>query len=742
LSDNQLIESDSRRSSSGLRNYEFTPHYVVRRTSTDDDADSLINPRYLYRALTAYLPITLPLSILCSLLFAGLVLLFFTPVYKASAIMKIASYTPYIAYVTPEQPLKSLEFTQTQVELLRNPLAIERILDDEDVVNLPEIRSKSNPVSWLASNIVIKQTGTSELYTVSLETPNPESSAKILNAVLDGYFEIRAQDNEDQTKRVIELLSKEKDARAEEIQRLREKIRQLGQDMNGMDPFTGLPKTTGEGSSSTPDKLRDQLTKAEVDRRMLEMEITVIREAINKKELRVAEVDVELAVGDSKAVSDLRTIIAELTSKLHRIERTAAGGKQDPSYLRVQQEISAYQRQLAQAVSEARPRVVNDMESIAKLDRRDTLHELESRLETQEVLEALLRERFDESLGTASQSGDKRLELEFARSELEREERVFEMIAERQMALSTESRAPGRVALMQPATPPSSPTASFPIRDLALATIFGGLLPFGFALVWELKTKPISTPEQLVADGRLTLVREVAKLPTPMIPFGKCSARATKIFEESIDSLRVGITLADTDSPLQVIAVTSAVQSEGKSSVASQLAVSISRATKSKVLLIDGDLRSPDMHNIFQIPNREGLSDVLAGNRGIEDCIVHGWSDHLDLLPAGRANVNPHQLITVDSLSLVLSELRKEYQYIVLDTPPILSASEALVLARSADGAILCTRCNSSRESQVRYAYDRLYRAGITPLGAVLNGVPTHRYARAYGNYPEFRRES
>ena len=723
------------------RDHEITPTYIVRNSSVQNDPESLISPRYLIRALTTYWYLTIPVSVLLAVLSATAMLMTFTPVYRANAVMKIASYAPYIAYNTPEPQVNSEEFTETQIELIRSSLVAEQVLSDETIGKLPTVQSLENPVSWLTNNIRVQQVGSSELYNIYLETPDPEDSSILVNAVLDAYFAVRAKDNQDQTARVLELLGQEKVARGEEIQTLREKMRQLGQDVVGMDPYTGMPeKNNGQAGAGPLERLRERLTAAEVDRKMLEMEITAIREAIAKEDLRIAEVDVEMAVGESQEILDLRARIAERKSMMHRVESTAAGGRSDPSYLRLQAEIEGYEASLKRAVASSRPKITDQLKSLALLDRRDTLHELEARLETQLVLENLLGLRYKEMLATAGESGNKMLELEFARAELAREERVFEMIAERSMALTTESRAPGRVALLQPAEPSLRPIATFPLMKMVIAALLSGCVPFGLALLWELSVKPISDVQQLTNDGLLMSVNEVAKLPMRTFAIGSKQSKAMNIFEESIDSLRIGIALPEKYSGVRVLAVTSAVHGEGKSSISSQLAVSIGRATGEPVLLVDGDLRAPDVHNIFQVSNGLGMAAVLAGRASLDEAIIRDWSEHLHLLPAGRLRTNPHQLMTRDLLNKIFTELRKTYRYIVIDTPPILSASEALLLAKCADGAIICTRRNVSREGQVKIAYERLAKAGVQPLSAVLNGVPTRCYARTYGSYEYARK--
>ncbi len=745
LSNNDFVDLASSDSSSRslvpANDHEISPSYIFHHAPTGNDHESLVGPRYLIHSLTTYWYLTIPFAILLAGLSATAILMTFTPVYRANAVMKIASYAPYIAYTTPEPQMNPEDFTETQIELIRSSLVAEQVLEDSKIAGLPGLQSIEKPIVWLTENIRVQQVGSSELYNVSLETSDPESSAIIVNAVLDTYFAVRAKDNEDQTARVLELLGQEKQARSVEIQNLREKMRQLGQDVVGMDPYTGMPQKNGGQAGAGPlERLRERLTAAEVDRKMLEMEITAIREAIAKEDLRIAEVDVEMAVGESQEILDLRAMIAERKSMMHRVESTAAGGRNDPSYLRLESEVKGYEESLKRAVASSRPKITDQLKSLAELDRRDTLHELEARLETQLVLENLLGLRYKEMLGTAGESGNKMLELEFARAELEREERVFDLIAERSMALSTESRAPGRIVLLQPAEPTLHPVASFPLRNMAIAAFLSGCLPFGLALLWELSTKPISDVNQLTSNTAQTTVSEVAKLPVRTISLGSRQTKAMSIFEESIDSLRVGLLLGEKHNTVQTLVVTSAVHGEGKSSISSQLAVSIGRATGEPVLLIDGDLRAPDIHNIFQVSNKLGMTAVLEGRATLEEAVIRDWSDQIHLLPAGRLRVNPHQLMTRDSLNKIFDELRVKYRYIVIDTPPILSASEAILLARCADGSLLCTRRNVSREGQVKIAHDRLAKAGIKPLGTVLNGVPTRSYAKTYGSYDYARR--
>jgi len=185
----------------------------------------------------------------------------------------------------------------------------------------------------------------------------------------------------------------------------------------------------------------------------------------------------------------------------------------------------------------------------------------------------------------------------------------------------------------------------------------------------------------------------------------------------------------------QVLAVTSAVSQEGKTTLAAQLATSIARATGEPTLLIDGDMRSPEIHEIFDTELSAGLAEVLRGECPVEEAIETSLSETLHILTAGRLTASPHRLVGNGEFENVIEKLRAMYRHIIIDPPPILPASEALVLARVADSTVLCVRRDYSRLDQVDEAYRRMIAANVHTCGAVLNGIPFHQYAFKYGSY-------
>src|SRR5262249_49369351 len=152
--------------------------------------------------------------------------------------------------------------------------------------------------------------------------------------------------------------------------------------------------------------------------------------------------------------------------------------------------------------------------------------------------------------------------------------------------------------------------------------------------------------------------------------------RQRSTFEESVSHLRTTLVLCDDTSDLQVIAVASAVSREGKTSVAAQLATKMAKASNEATLIVDADLRDPDIHELVGLSLTPGLSEVLSRQASLESAIVPTSIPNVWVLPAGRPEISPHTLFTVETYQIVLAKLRSQFRYIVFDCPPLLAASE------------------------------------------------------------------
>jgi capsular exopolysaccharide synthesis family protein len=696
-----------------------------------------ITPLLVWRATLRWWHVTLPVALTCAAIAAGTIWLLSEPKFRAAAWLEMRETPEHIAY--PRQD-EARRYVQNQIELMRSSLVVGPVLSDPEIAEMADLREQDDPVLWLSRNLRVVSLGESEIFELSFDSPHPEDAARIVNAVVKSFLNLRNEQDGARNQKLLQLLDDELRLRAQEVARMREVVRTLSKQILGRDPFTGAPSGEVVLLNHPLEGLLNQLSATEVECKILEMQLSAYDTATAQagEELPVAIID--SAVEKHPSVQEIKALLTNKQGMLERVAQASAHGVNDPAYKRVESEVAQLQKTLERTRISMRPIVQQEMISIAAMKRGDELSQLQNSLEAKRVAKTALQEQYDNRVKTSSQSSSQSLDLEFARAELAREERVYELIAQRALALRTESRAPARVSLVKSATTPAVPFETYPLKKMLMAAAMCFVAPFALAVLWERFVRRIANADQLDQHS-LTVVGEVSRLPVARLSKAHDGSidHDLSLFEESVDSLRTCLILGEDHADIRVIAVASAVSGEGKTSVAAQLAVSIARATGEATLVIDADLRSPSIHRVFQIEGSPGLADVLEGKCDVRDAIHKDWSEFVHAMPAGRAGMTPHALINSPRFKSALDQLREEYRYVIIDTPPVLLASEALVIAKEADGTLLCTMRDHSRESQVQAACERLRAVGARNLGAVLSGIPARQYATKYGKYAYVR---
>lgn len=204
--------------------------------------------------------------------------------------------------------------------------------------------------------------------------------------------------------------------------------------------------------------------------------------------------------------------------------------------------------------------------------------------------------------------------------------------------------------------------------------------------------------------------------------------------------LRTNIEYSSYDKKLKSIVVTSSEAGEGKSTTSSNLALSFAQIGK-KTILIDCDLRKPSIHKLFRISNLNGLSEVLIGNKEIEECI-YSYNELLDVLPSGHIPPNPSEMISSAKMENLLSELAEIYDYIIIDSAPIQAVTDAQILSVKADGTIIVVRAEKTKKESILSSKNLLEKVGANIIGIVLNGIENKnkKYYYYYGEEKKKRK--
>jgi capsular exopolysaccharide synthesis family protein len=221
-------------------------------------------------------------------------------------------------------------------------------------------------------------------------------------------------------------------------------------------------------------------------------------------------------------------------------------------------------------------------------------------------------------------------------------------------------------------------------------------------------------------------------VPRRRLPVGITAEAYTQaVLTESVDATRAMLVHAARTEGVQVVMITSALPGEGKTSLSCHLAASLARVGH-KTLLIDGDMRNPMAHRLFELPNGAGLSEVLRGEAEAEQVTQRTVLPHLSLIAGGHWDGGAAAGLAQGGARALFDRLRKEYDFILVDSSPVLPVADALLVGQSADAVVFSILRDVSRLPNVYLASQRLAAMGARTLGAVLNGVPGGLYVSSY----------
>ena len=203
---------------------------------------------------------------------------------------------------------------------------------------------------------------------------------------------------------------------------------------------------------------------------------------------------------------------------------------------------------------------------------------------------------------------------------------------------------------------------------------------------------------------------------------------------EAYRVIRTSVQFAQAGKELKTIALTSCTPNEGKSTTIANLAVVLTQAGKS-VLLIDCDMRNPTVHKNFNLSNKLGLSSCISMDTALSDAVQKTSIEGLYALTAGVIPPNPSELLGSERMQNVLQRAKEEYDYVLIDTPPVMPVTDALIVSRFVDGMILVIASAEVKVEMAREVKNQLVNAGANILGVVLNKVRSEHHGYGYGYY-------
>ncbi|MCB0484557.1 MAG: polysaccharide biosynthesis tyrosine autokinase [Flavobacteriaceae bacterium] len=289
-----------------------------------------------------------------------------------------------------------------------------------------------------------------------------------------------------------------------------------------------------------------------------------------------------------------------------------------------------------------------------------------------------------------------------------------------------------RVVVEQRASIPSKPVEPKPVRNVAFGFLLGLLFGVGVAILRDLldnTVKDRETVEAITGAGLLGAIPfDKNRMSEPPINFESDNSPIAEAFRK----LRTNLRYVGVDDPPRCIVVTSSIPGEGKSTAALNIALALAE-TNCNVAIVDGDLRRPTLGRYLNAIETVGLSTVLSGQVSLSEVLQDTQFPCLTLLTAGGVPPNPSELLASQAASQVFAELRRKFDYVIIDSPPLLAVTDGAIIATEADGVLVAERHGVVRRDQLEQAIATLRDINARILGAVLNMVPSR--GGGYYNY-------
>jgi polysaccharide biosynthesis transport protein len=406
---------------------------------------------------------------------------------------------------------------------------------------------------------------------------------------------------------------------------------------------------------------------------------------------------------------------------------------------------------------------LKEIERQFQSETRKAVDHLRGRYEAGLQRESMLRDAFDKQKQQANKLNESAIEYSLLKRDVESNRTLYEGLLEKlKEAGVTAGLRSNNIKILDAARVPGSPVEPNIPRNLLFALVLGITSGIGLAFLLENMDNTVRTTEQ---------AQLISALPSlGMIPLGSkplsgntakeltltssneaveivTQSRPQSQMAESYRALRTSLLLSSLGAPPKVIMVTSARPQEGKTTTAINSAIVLAQKGV-RVLLVDADLRRPGVHKTLGLGPRSGLSNVLTGSATLEQTIVVSpVLPSLFILPAGTPPPNPAELLASTNMKEVLDELREQFDHVVVDTPPTLSVTDAVVLSPRMDAIILVIRSGQTTKQALRRARDILMQVNAHVTGVLLNAVdlrsPDYYYYYEYqGKYTQYYQES
>jgi tyrosine-protein kinase Etk/Wzc len=675
-------------------------------------------------------------------------------IYKSTTTLKITKPQGSIldAPLIPEfQDFGSDRFIANEIEILksyslRNQVAetlidsfklsrdknqFELIVDREDRNSKPTLMPIEDIVEILSSEVDISQKRGLDIVEITVESRSPYEASLIANCYAEAYKKLNLTYNRQQLTAIKEFLAQQREEKLAELSAVEEALRTY-QEQKGI---VELPEQARALIEQTTD-FESKMNATKIDLTIAENNLKQYKAELAKQDPNINDYIESFAT--EPYIKNLQLQIADLQTQK---DRALSSYKDSPRRSEIIREFDAK---------------INDLKE--KLNNQLTVYRAGILASSPEEIKELTRKVLEEEVKYQSLKAsyeklseivadyDKRLNklptssIDLARLTREKQayEKLYLQVEEKyQEAIINEQSVPGNVMIIDPAIVPTIPSKPNRLLIVFAGLVIGVGLGLGFAFLRHNFDNTIKTPEDIQNRNIniLAWIPHIEGIETnPELEF-IVSKKPDASASEAYRALRTRIKFSKIDKDsLRTILVTSPRSQEGKTTTAVNLAGSLAYANN-KTIIIDADLRKPRLHNVFGHKRYPGFTDYFFGQVGYEEIIRTTDVNNLSYISAGTIPPNPSEILGSDQMINFIKKLKGEYDYVVIDSPPLIAVTDSEILAQLADATILVVSANFTETDLLEKSVEILRRDNSTFIGTVLNNF---NYRSGYSSYYKY----
>jgi len=593
------------------------------------------------------------------------------------------------------------------LKLFRGLLPDSLLKKDTNAVNHSDDATEADLVAEeIREAVTVKPVRNSRIVSITYEHPDPVMARLVVNAVAKAYMDEALEIKMNSASYTIQWMSEKTSEEKERLENAEQELQRYMRESNIVtleNKITVLPEKLSEFST--------KLSQSVAEKNALEALIRKIDEiGANQPE---AETIIKLSENPH-----LQTILdQQLKAEQQKLELAKKYGPKHPKMINANEEISSLKKEKSREVK----RVFDSIRNRYDIARNQVGN-----------LEKILKETRQE----AQDLNQKFIRYDVLKREVETNKTLYEsLLTQMKEHKVTEQTNRVNIWVIAEAKTPEYPAKPRKKINLALGLLLGLFGGIGLAFFIEYLDNTVSAPDEAETRLGVSVLGIIDQLGKDEDPDQALAKDEFSTFSEGFKSIRTAILLSAADKPPKKLLVTSMLPKEGKTTITINLARTFAKAGY-RVLVIDSDLRKPRVHKVFGSDNSRGLSVYLAG---IEDGEIVQTTDEdgISVITAGPIPPNPSELLISNRFKNLLSDLGEKYDFIFIDSAPLFSATETLLLSQVADGTLLSARAGSTSYDLLREGFKSLKEVRSTVLGLVINALDRKRagYGYGYGNY-------